>query len=566
MPRSIAPPADPALPASKPPGTPTPWAESPDVEPLVRRLEKAFGQSFFVLDTANDTVHHTSPGDLLFDVHARLPLFDQVARSGVPELVEDFAPLITLAVPLYLNDTPSERVAVSTFLTTTDYDDQQLAAAAQALGAAPTQAAEWALAREAWNPRGVIELAKALTVAAVQNAVAAEQRERMAEVSSHLLSTFDELNMLHRLTERLSIASSEAELGSQAIQWLADVVPVEGIVIANLPRESHRADADEQTPPLTIAQSFGPARLSAEDLPPLLDRLGPQARHTCVVLNATDTASGDWPAPGVRQLICVPVRNGDHTLGWVLAFNHTGADSDRAFGTVEASLVSSVAAILGVHAGNCRLFEEQKEFFSAMVRALSSAIDAKDPYTSGHSERVAELSVCLAEELGCGKAEVQTLYLAGLLHDIGKIGIEDQVLRKVGRLTEAEYEHIKTHPELGHRILRGIKQLDEVLPIVLHHHEAWDGTGYPAGLTGEECPRLARILAVADSIDAMGSDRPYRAGMPDEKLDEILHSGAGRQWDAEVIDAVFRVRNQVRAICRSGHPPATPAFAQAWHI
>jgi HD-GYP domain-containing protein (c-di-GMP phosphodiesterase class II) len=172
---------------------------------------------------------------------------------------------------------------------------------------------------------------------------------------------------------------------------------------------------------------------------------------------------------------------------------------------------------------------------------------------------VARLSVCLARRMGCASEELDTIYLSGLLHDIGKIGIDDNVLRKPGALTEAELEHIKTHPQLGFNILHGVKQLDKVLPVVLHHHEAWDGGGYPAGLKGEECPRLARIVAVADSIDAMSSDRPYRKGIPDEKLDKILHEGAARQWDAQVINAVFQVRDEIRNIGQSDREPLSLA-------
>jgi putative nucleotidyltransferase with HDIG domain len=183
-----------------------------------------------------------------------------------------------------------------------------------------------------------------------------------------------------------------------------------------------------------------------------------------------------------------------------------------------------------------------------MVRALTSAIDAKDHYTRGHSERVAHISVCLARQLGCTEEELNTLCLSGLLHDIGKIGIDTNILRKPEALSDKEFELVKQHPEMGYEILRGVKQLDKVLPVVLHHHEAWDGTGYPHRLQGEECPLLARIAAVADSIDAMSSDRPYRRGLPDEKLDRILREGAGKQWDARIIDVVFEIREEIRNI------------------
>ncbi len=224
---------------------------------------------------------------------------------------------------------------------------------------------------------------------------------------------------------------------------------------------------------------------------------------------------------------------------------------DAEFGTVEASLLSSVAAILGIHSGNIELYRQQSELFEGIVRALTSAIDAKDPCTCGHSDRVARVAVRLAEELGCDTQTMDTMYLAGLLHDVGKIGIDDSVLRKPGKLSDEEYEHIKRHSEIGHRILRDLSKLDSVLPVVLHHHESWDGSGYPEKLIAERIPLSARIVAVADAFDAMGSDRPYRKGMPDEKIDDIFRTGAGRQWDPNVVDAFFYVRDDIRKIART---------------
>ena len=252
----------------------------------------------------------------------------------------------------------------------------------------------------------------------------------------------------------------------------------------------------------------------------------------------------------------MPLAEGNNIFGWLAAFNHS---QGREFGTVEASLLTSVATILGIHSGNSELYRQQKDFFAGVVAALTSAIDAKDPYTCGHSDRVARVSARLAQQLGLPQESINTIHLSGLLHDIGKIGIDDTVLRKPGRLTEEEYEHIKTHTVIGHRILFGIKQLDEVLPVVLHHHEQWDGKGYPHQLAGEQIPLLARIVAVADAFDAMGSDRPYRQGMPDEKLDAVLRDGAGKQWDAAVVAAFFAARDDIREISRRGRSTDAPA-------
>ena len=246
-------------------------------------------------------------------------------------------------------------------------------------------------------------------------------------------------------------------------------------------------------------------------------------------------------------MIVTPLSEGDNLFAWLVAFNHT---DDGEFGTVEASLLSSLGVMLGIHSGNRELYRQQAEFLADVVRAMTSAIDAKDPYTCGHSDRVARFSVRLAKELGWQGDQLTTVYMAGLLHDIGKIGVDEKVLRKPGKLTDDEYDHVKRHPELGYKILVDIKQLSELLPAVLHHHEQWDGFGYPHGLATEDIPEMARIVAVAAAFDAMTSDRPYRKGMPLDKVHRILREGAGQHWDRRVVDAYFRVQDDISRLAR----------------
>jgi HD-GYP domain-containing protein (c-di-GMP phosphodiesterase class II) len=167
---------------------------------------------------------------------------------------------------------------------------------------------------------------------------------------------------------------------------------------------------------------------------------------------------------------------------------------------------------------------------------MSSAIDARDPYTQGHSERVAKLGYEIAKILGISESACQEIYLAGLLHDLGKIGVPDHILHKAGALTDEEFAVIKQHPEIGHRIIERLGKLHFVLPGVLHHHERWDGKGYPHALKQESIPLMARILAVADSFDAMTSSRPYRGAMPIERAAAVIRDGAGQQWDTAIVD------------------------------
>ncbi len=148
--------------------------------------------------------------------------------------------------------------------------------------------------------------------------------------------------------------------------------------------------------------------------------------------------------------------------------------------------------------------------------------------------------------------ELSDIYLAGLLHDIGKIGVRDEVLTKRGPLTDEEFKHIQQHVVIGHRILADLHAISHLLPGVLYHHERYDGAGYPEGLKGDAIPLLARILAVADSFDAMSTSRPYRTAMPLERVDEILRQGAGTQWDPLVIDAYVRCRDRLTAIRQRG--------------
>jgi HD-GYP domain-containing protein (c-di-GMP phosphodiesterase class II) len=250
-------------------------------------------------------------------------------------------------------------------------------------------------------------------------------------------------------------------------------------------------------------------------------------------------------------------------FGWLFALNHNRATGGFRHGWRLACL-SSVAAILGIPQRQHRsIIRHQSDFLTSVVQAFTSAIDAKDPYTCGHSDRVARLSVCLARQLGLATADLNLLYMSGLLHDVGKIGIDDVVLRKTDRLTDEEYEQIKLHPELGCDILKDLKPLVSVLPVVRHHHEQWDGKGYPYGLKGLEIPELARITAVADSYDAMSSDRPYRRGMPDEKVDAIFRAGAGTQWDPQVVEAFFACRDQLRELIRDERANL-PFDVQAW--
>jgi putative nucleotidyltransferase with HDIG domain len=182
--------------------------------------------------------------------------------------------------------------------------------------------------------------------------------------------------------------------------------------------------------------------------------------------------------------------------------------------------------------------EQNRQLFMDAIEMIAAAVDAKDPYTKGHSGRVSQYSVMLAKELGLPEEEVSKVRVSATLHDVGKIGVEDRVLKKPGVLTNEEFEIMKRHTVMGYEIVRQVKQLEEMLPGIRWHHEALNGKGYPDGIRGDEIPLLVRIISVADTFDAITTDRPYQAGRDFPQAIEILQKHAGSKYDPIIVDAL----------------------------
>ena len=188
-----------------------------------------------------------------------------------------------------------------------------------------------------------------------------------------------------------------------------------------------------------------------------------------------------------------------------------------------------------------RAAEENRALFMGSIQMLAGAVDEKDPYTRGHSDRVTRYSVILAKEMGLSEEQIETVRVSAQLHDVGKIGIEDRILKKPGALTPEEYEIMKTHTTRGANILRPVQQLKEMIPGIELHHESLDGRGYPFGLKQEEVPLLARIISVADTFDAMTTNRPYQAARPPEYTVKIIKSLSLAKFDPQVVTALVAV-------------------------
>lgn len=241
---------------------------------------------------------------------------------------------------------------------------------------------------------------------------------------------------------------------------------------------------------------------------------------------------------GARAALCVPLTSSEGTIGSITVGS---ADVDYRFNSDDVRLLSTIANHVAIAIGNIELFSSLQDAYLATVRSLAAAVDAKDTYTRGHSDRVAMYSILIAERMGISHEQRVALEMAAYLHDIGKIGVAEAILLKPGTLTAAEMVEMRHHPLIGANILKPVAFPWAITPIVRHHHENFDGTGYPAGLRGEEIPLLARILTAADSFEAMTADRPYRKGLSPEAALEELRRCSGTQFDPRIVDVLVGI-------------------------
>lgn len=246
---------------------------------------------------------------------------------------------------------------------------------------------------------------------------------------------------------------------------------------------------------------------------------------------------------GKRSVMCVPLLAPEEIVGAL--YVDSPAEEAR-FGESQLELLAAIGNQAGVALQRARLLSELEELFFSSIRSLVAAVDAKDSYTHGHSERVTAFALKLAKELGLDEQMRELIRLAGILHDVGKIAVPEYVLNKPGELTDEEFEQIKRHPVHGAGIVQNIQSpyVPDIAPGVRYHHEHWDGSGYPEGLVGEKSPLVARILALADAFDAMTSDRPYRNGFSMDKAAGIVKECRGTQFDPELAEAFLRLHKR----------------------
>ena len=344
-------------------------------------------------------------------------------------------------------------------------------------------------------------------------------------LSANLSVTYEELSLLYRISGSMRVNQDPPDFLHGVCEELLDVMRISGAVAVE---HAHPAGSPRDT--MVLA---GRIDLGVQELRRLLDTvIAPRfsENNAPIVANRIDSPdAGD----AVRNVIAAPLVTDKERIGMLVGINKLSGDFD----SIDLKLLSSVGNQASVFLANNRLYADVQDLLMGVLHALTATIDAKDPYTCGHSQRVALISRRIAGEMGFPSEKVQHIYLSGLLHDVGKIGVPERILRKPGRLTEDEYAQIQRHPSIGARILGGIRQLDDVVPGLLTHHERPDGRGYPRGLKGESIPIEGRIIGLADCFDAMTSDRTYRQALPLEVVLKEIRDCAGSQFDPNVVDA-----------------------------
>jgi HD-GYP domain-containing protein (c-di-GMP phosphodiesterase class II) len=349
-------------------------------------------------------------------------------------------------------------------------------------------------------------------------------------LSGQLANTYEELSLIYQISGGMRINRRANDFFKQACLDVLEVMGVQGMGVAL------SGDAAQRQEPVL----YGPLSLPPGTVHRLADELMPVLFHRKSPLLINDLAKDKtfhWLSEHSKHLLAVPLQRQDQVLGCLFALDKIHGDFD----SQDSKLLNSIANESAIYLENAMLFDDVHGLMMGLLHSLTSAVDAKDAYTCGHSERVAAISKQLTLEAGLPDALAERVYMAGLLHDVGKIGVPESVLQKTGRLTPEEFEQMKRHPQIGARILRDVKQISDLIPGVLHHHERFDGQGYPNGLTGENIPIMGRIICLADCFDAMTSNRTYRKALPLEVALTEIRRCSGTQFDPLLTESFLKI-------------------------
>lgn len=346
-------------------------------------------------------------------------------------------------------------------------------------------------------------------------------------LGSETLHKYKEITLLYEMADKIPACMDRKEIAGFLIEQIRQVIRFDSVSILLL---------DKELETLEVVASLGDEYETGSHVVPAGIMGSVWASGKGEIVN--DAAADPRFVRGstrVSSLMCAPLKSKETMTGVI----KLSSAEPVVYTAEDLKLFTTLASQAAVQIENSALYLQLKDAFYTMVYTLAETIEKRDPYTGNHTKRVMEYSLALGRTLGLTEEELTRLELAAVLHDVGKIGVPDNVLLKEGKLNDDEFRQIKLHTTHGEEILCKISQLSDIIPGVKHHHERFDGRGYPDGLAGGQIDITARIIAVADSFDAMTTDRPYRKGFAFEEAFEELRRNAGTQFDPEVVNAFF---------------------------
>ncbi len=367
-----------------------------------------------------------------------------------------------------------------------------------------------------------------------------ERKERLEQLNNELIARVKDVNTLNRIMEDFSSTDSTHGVYDKVVDLGVEELEADKVFFHFYAEQEHslimitQASKDVVFP--MDASAFDkdiPAKtreyiigiIEADDKPSLIQ----------------DSLNNRQIDDNINSCMVVPLKIRDQIFGVASAFIFSPG---RFFDEKDIYYMTFITQKAASAIENIALYGNIIENLVSTLRAFVTALEARDSYTREHSTRVAEFAYAIAEYMGCTQEELEIIDFAGSLHDIGKIGIPDDILLKPGKLNDEEYEKIKEHPRIGADIVGKLGVWDREVEIIRCHHERFDGKGYPGGLKGEEIPKLARIMSVADCFDAMASDRSYRKRMDTDLVYQIIRRNSGSQFDPKVVEAFFQIADQ----------------------
>ncbi len=367
-----------------------------------------------------------------------------------------------------------------------------------------------------------------------------EQKQRLEKLNRELVSKVEELNLVNRIMSDFAAIGSTTDVFKRVVDMTIEIAHADGAQF--LVMNEHVAQ------PFEVVSAATGSVIGVEAI-----RL-PEALVASVVGDEipllVDGCQGNdiLPEP-IRSALLVPMKIRGKVFGVLTA---AVCRDDLHFSEKDLYYLSYIARNAARSIENLALYENIYQNLFSTLYAFVNALEARDPYTQQHSERVARLAILLGQEMNCTPEELDILHFSGHLHDIGKIGIRDDILLKRSGLTAEEYEKIKEHPQIGANIVGQLGLWDREKDIIRYHHEHYDGTGYPEGLQGEGIPFLSRILAVADVFDAMASGRAYRKKIKETVVLDAIRERAGTHFDPQVVETLLRLYQEGRFPAPSG--------------